>query len=242
MASTRVEGMRGHVGRLVGVDGVGVARLELVVDAVEARRDGARQHEIRVHVRPRDPRLHPPSRPVPHQAEAARAVVLAVDRRRGGPAAGHVAPVRVHGGRGQPGQLLGRVQLAGQEVAAELRQAARVRRAVVVARTPGAMSASLAVRGSTGWCARGRTSPTSSIVHLAMNVVARPSCAAISLMPFLNTRCRSAVTSASSHRTFTSCCPRPASPLEFSTGMPAAHISLRMRRRTYSSRVVCSSW
>ena len=60
--------------------------------------------------------------------------------------------------------------------------------------------------------------PTSSIVHFAMNVVARPSCAAISLMPFLKTRCRSAVTSASSQTTFTSCCPRPASPLEVSTG------------------------
>ena len=69
-----------------------------------------------------------------------------------------------------------------------------------------------------------------------MKVVALPSCAAISLMPFLKTRCRSAVTRASSQTTFTSCWPRPASPLEVSTGIPAAHISLRMRRRTYSSR------
>ena len=40
--------------------------------------------------------------------------------------------------------------------------------------------------------------PTSSIVHLAMKVAARPSWAAISLIPFLNTRWRSAVDSASS--------------------------------------------
>ena len=36
------------------------------------------------------------------------------------------------------------------------------------------------------------------MVHLAMNVAARPSCAAISLIPFLKTRWWSAVTSASS--------------------------------------------
>ena len=82
----------------------------------------------------------------------------------------------------------------------------------------------------------------SSIVHLAMNVAARPSCAAISLIPFLNTRCRSAAVNASSYVTFTSCCPRPASPFENSTGMSAPIISLRIRRKMYSSRAVCNSW
>ena len=74
-----------HVGRLVGVARVGVAGLELVVDAVEARRDGAPPARDTGSRPPRDPRLHPPSRPVPDDAEAAGAVVLAPDRRRSGP-------------------------------------------------------------------------------------------------------------------------------------------------------------
>ena len=54
--------------------------------------------------------------------EAAGPVVLAPDRRRGRPAPGHVTPVRVHRRCGAPGQLLGGVELAGQEAPTQGRQ------------------------------------------------------------------------------------------------------------------------
>ena len=88
----------------------------------------AASDQVRVDVGAGDPGLDPPPRPVADDAEAAGAVVLAPDHRGRGPAAGHVAPVRVHGRRRAPRQLAGGVELPRQEAPPERREPARVRR------------------------------------------------------------------------------------------------------------------
>ena len=84
--------------------------------------------------------------------------------------------------------------------------------------------------------------PTSAIDHLAMNVAARPHWSAISFTPFLNTRCRSATSTALAVGDVD----LVLAPARLTLGEldrdPRLGISLRIRRSTYSSRDVCSSW
>ena len=80
--------------------------------------------------------------------------------------------------------------------------------------------------------------PASSKCGLAMNVADTPWAAAISLTAFLNTMLMSAISTASWNVRLISCWPRPASPLEYSTGSPAAARPRRIAPMTSSSFVV----
>ena len=126
--------------------------------------------------------------PWPDGPEAAGAVVLAPDHGGGRPAVGHVAAVGVDVGGEAPGQLVGGVELAGQELRRPtVEKPRRVRR-----RRRPAPSAASSVAASHRLVWMWHDDPASSIDHLAMKVAARPSSPAISLTPFLNTRWRSA--------------------------------------------------
>src|SRR4029077_7526571 len=106
-----------HLGQrrpLVGVALEHGRRGELLLYAVEPRRDGGREGEVRIGVRPRDAVLHPEAPALAADAEAAGAVVPApcdAGRREG---AGLVALVGVDGRRVEVGQLSRHRHLAAE--------------------------------------------------------------------------------------------------------------------------------
>src|SRR6266478_7167375 len=106
---------------LVGVAVVEPGRLELLVDAVEARGDGRGEGQVRIGVGARNAVLHAEARPFPAQAEAAGAVVPARGDARGREGPRLVALVGIDGGRVEVGKLTRHRHLPRQPLLEERR-------------------------------------------------------------------------------------------------------------------------
>src|SRR5688572_13559055 len=98
-------------------------RLELLLDAVEARGERGGEGEVRIGVRAGDAALDAECLSVADHAEAGRAVVVAPGEARRGPRGALVALVAVHVGRVEGHQLRSVRDPAGQHVAEEGRAA-----------------------------------------------------------------------------------------------------------------------